>query len=147
MNLNEQDFERVLSLKRTPLFSFLPLDTLLAVSRVLETRHCLAGAEIVSRGAAQDHLGILERGAVEVVSRGGSERLEAPACFGELVLLGEPPLFPRHEEVELSWRILDPVERYWARQKAHPEQYVSGGWGPDSTDALMRRDGREWRLP
>ena len=63
------------------------------------------------------------------------------------VLLGEPPLFPRHEEVELSWRILDPVERYWARQKGSPEQYVAGGWGPESADAMMRRDGREWRLP
>ena len=26
------------------------------------------------------------------------------------VLLGDPPLFPRHEEVELSWQILDPIE-------------------------------------
>ena len=25
------------------------------------------------------------------------------------VLLGDPPLFPRHEEVELSWKILDPI--------------------------------------
>ncbi len=30
------------------------------------------------------------------------------------VLLGEPPLFPRHAEVELSWKILDPFEDYWA---------------------------------
>ena len=30
------------------------------------------------------------------------------------VLLGDPPLFPRHEEVELSWKILDPIEEYWA---------------------------------
>ena len=30
------------------------------------------------------------------------------------VLLGEPPLFPRQEEVELSWKILDPIEAYWA---------------------------------
>ena len=30
------------------------------------------------------------------------------------VLLGDPPLFPRNEEVELSWRILDPIEEYWA---------------------------------
>jgi glucose-6-phosphate 1-dehydrogenase len=63
------------------------------------------------------------------------------------VLLGEPPLFPRHEEVELSWRILDPVERHWARQRGRPEQYAAGGWGPDSAHELMRRDGREWRLP
>ncbi len=63
------------------------------------------------------------------------------------VLLGEPPLFPRHEEVELSWQILDPVEKYWSRQRAAPDQYTSGTWGPASADELMRRDGREWRLP
>ena len=32
------------------------------------------------------------------------------------VLLGEPPLFPRHEEVELSWQILDPIEKFWAQE-------------------------------
>jgi glucose-6-phosphate 1-dehydrogenase len=63
------------------------------------------------------------------------------------VLLGDPPLFPRHEEVELSWQILDPIVRYWERQSSGPEQYASGGWGPHSADELMRRDGREWRLP
>ena len=32
------------------------------------------------------------------------------------VLLGDPPLFPQHEEVELSWKILDPVIEHWATQ-------------------------------
>lgn len=32
------------------------------------------------------------------------------------VLLGDPPLFPRHEEVELSWKILDPIEQYWSAE-------------------------------
>nr|WP_247601930.1 glucose-6-phosphate dehydrogenase [Cellulomonas denverensis] len=62
------------------------------------------------------------------------------------VLLGDPPLFPRHEEVELSWRILDPVEAYWAKQ-GQPEQYRSGTWGPASADRMMERDGRAWRRP
>ena len=30
------------------------------------------------------------------------------------VLIGDPPLFPRQEEVELSWQILDPIEEFWA---------------------------------
>ena len=30
------------------------------------------------------------------------------------VLIGDPPLFPRQEEVELSWQILDPIEDFWA---------------------------------
>uniref|UniRef100_UPI0036705FE2 glucose-6-phosphate dehydrogenase n=1 Tax=Bacillus mobilis TaxID=2026190 RepID=UPI0036705FE2 len=29
------------------------------------------------------------------------------------VLLGDSNLFPRTEEVELSWKILDPIEEYW----------------------------------
>ncbi len=62
------------------------------------------------------------------------------------VLLGDPPLFPRHEEVELSWKILDPIEKYWAGHGA-PEQYRPGTWGPPSADALMARDGRTWRRP
>lgn len=62
------------------------------------------------------------------------------------VLLGDPPLFPRHEEVELSWKILDPIEKFWATQ-GPPEQYRPGTWGPASADALMARDGRTWRRP
>ncbi|MDA4894486.1 MULTISPECIES: glucose-6-phosphate dehydrogenase [Microbacterium] len=63
------------------------------------------------------------------------------------VLLGDPPLFPRHEEVELSWKILDPVEEYWAAQSGPLEQYAPGSWGPASADALLARDGRVWRRP
>ncbi|TMR07558.1 glucose-6-phosphate dehydrogenase [Actinomadura soli] len=60
------------------------------------------------------------------------------------VLIGDPPLFPRQEEVELSWRILDPIEEFWAG-RGGLDQYKSGGYGPDSADELMARDGRTWR--
>jgi len=63
------------------------------------------------------------------------------------VLLGDPPLFPRHEEVELSWKILDPIEEYWATQGGPLEQYSPGSWGPPSADELLARDGRTWRRP
>ena len=62
------------------------------------------------------------------------------------VLLGDPPLFPRHEEVELSWKLLDPVLAHWAK-KGKPEAYDSGTWGPKSADAMLARDGRTWRRP
>lgn len=62
------------------------------------------------------------------------------------VLLGDPPLFPRHEEVELSWKILDPIVNFWEK-KGKPEQYRPGTWGPMSADEMMARDGREWRIP
>jgi glucose-6-phosphate 1-dehydrogenase len=63
------------------------------------------------------------------------------------VLLGDPPLFPRHEEVELSWQILDPVEAYWAKQKEPVQPYISGEMGPVCADEMMQRDGRVWRMP
>ena len=63
------------------------------------------------------------------------------------VLLGEPPLFPRHQEVELSWKILDPFENYWASLQEQPEPYAPGSWGPASADDLLARDGRTWRRP
>ncbi|WP_418276951.1 glucose-6-phosphate dehydrogenase [Isoptericola jiangsuensis] len=62
------------------------------------------------------------------------------------VLLGDPPLFPTREEVELSWKILDPVIAHWAG-KGRPEPYPAGTWGPPSADAMMARDGRTWRRP
>ncbi len=62
------------------------------------------------------------------------------------VLLGDPPLFPRHEEVELGWKILDPILERWD-EEGSPEQYASGGWGPSSAYEMIERDGNTWRRP
>ncbi|WP_245834059.1 glucose-6-phosphate dehydrogenase [Streptomyces aidingensis] len=62
------------------------------------------------------------------------------------VLLGDANLFPRHQEVERSWEILDPVEEYWARH-GRPEPYTAGTWGPKAADEMLARDGRSWRRP
>jgi glucose-6-phosphate 1-dehydrogenase len=62
------------------------------------------------------------------------------------VLIGEAPLFPRHREVEESWRILDPIEQFWAAN-GQPEPYPAGTWGPQSANAMLARDGRTWRRP
>ena len=81
---------------------------------------------------------------------GGSFTEASPEAYERLildVLLGDPPLFPRHEEVELSWKILDPILDYWASARGSPEQYASGTWGPASADAMLARDGRAWRRP
>ena len=80
---------------------------------------------------------------------GGSFTEASPEAYERLildVLLGDPPLFPRHEEVEQSWKILDPILNYWAA-KGQPEQYESGTWGPSSADRMLERDGRSWRRP
>lgn len=62
------------------------------------------------------------------------------------VLLGDANLFPRHQEVERSWEILDPIEEHWERH-GRPEQYPAGTWGPAAADEMLARDGRSWRRP
>ena len=61
------------------------------------------------------------------------------------VLIGDATLFPRNEEVELSWMVIDPLEEYWADTK--PEPYRAGEWGPHGADEMLERDGRVWRRP
>ncbi|TQM04017.1 glucose-6-phosphate dehydrogenase [Pseudonocardia kunmingensis] len=63
------------------------------------------------------------------------------------VLLGEPSLFPVNEEVERSWKILDPVIEHWAEQEQGPDPYPAGSWGPGSADTMLARTGRTWRRP
>lgn len=74
---------------------------------------------------------------------------DSPEAYERLildVLLGEPPLFPRHQEVELSWKILDPIVAFWQEQ-GKPDTYLPGSWGPNSAEAMMEVDGRIWRRP
>jgi glucose-6-phosphate 1-dehydrogenase len=80
---------------------------------------------------------------------GGAFVESSPEAYERLildVLLGDPPLFPQHEEVELSWRILDPILDYWA-EHGRPQAYPSGTWGPESAHEMLARDGRVWRRP
>ena len=80
---------------------------------------------------------------------GGSFVESSPEAYERLildVLLGDPPLFPQHREVELSWEILDPVMDHWARKRTI-DTYEAGTWGPKSADDMLARDGRVWRRP
>ncbi len=82
-------------------------------------------------------------------SYGAAFTESSPEAYERLildVLLGVPSLFPVNAEVELSWRILDPVLEHWAAG-GKPQPYESGTWGPSSADEMLRRTGREWRRP
>ncbi len=61
------------------------------------------------------------------------------------VLLGDATLFPNNAEVEESWRIIDPLEEYWA--STTPHRYRAGSWGPAAADEMLAADGRRWRRP
>ena len=61
------------------------------------------------------------------------------------VLIGDATLFPRNDEVEASWKVIDPLEEFWAGKT--PYLYRAGEWGPKEADEMLARDGREWRRP
>ncbi|ALU73475.1 glucose-6-phosphate dehydrogenase (plasmid) [Rhodococcus erythropolis R138] len=72
---------------------------------------------------------------------------EAPEAHERLirdVLCGDATLFPRREEVETSWRIIDPLLAHWANL-GRPDNYPSGSSGPSSSDRVMSRTSRAWR--
>ena len=82
-------------------------------------------------------------------SYGSSFAEDSPEAYERLildVLLGEPSLFPVNAEVELAWKILDPVLEDWAAS-GKPDPYDSGTWGPSSAFEMVHRLGREWRRP
>jgi glucose-6-phosphate 1-dehydrogenase len=61
------------------------------------------------------------------------------------VLVGDATLFPKSEEVEASWRVIDPLEEFWAGSEPH--LYRAGEWGPKEADEMLALDGRQWRRP
>jgi glucose-6-phosphate 1-dehydrogenase len=61
------------------------------------------------------------------------------------VLLGDATLFPRNEEVDASWIVIDQLEDFWAGTR--PEKYRAGEWGPRGADEMLATDGRVWRRP
>ncbi|ACB09996.1 MULTISPECIES: glucose-6-phosphate dehydrogenase [Thermotoga] len=63
------------------------------------------------------------------------------------VILGDPTLFMRRDDLEVSWELLDPVLKAWENDpiRFSPHVYPAGTWGPREADLLIERDGRKWR--
>ena len=55
-------------------------------------------------------------------------------------------MFPTTQEVDLSWKILDPIEDFWSTL-GQPQPYRSGTWGPQEAVEMLARDGHRWRMP
>ena len=71
----------------------------------------------------------------------GAEPLEAYERLLLDVLRGDPTLSITTEEIELLWRLFDPLLRHPPRPRSYPRH----SWGPD--EALRLPGSRGWRLP
>ena len=63
------------------------------------------------------------------------------------VMVGDPTLFIRADEVEQAWRIVEPILDLWSDDTTPLSRYPAGSWGPREADRLLERDGRRWRSP
>ncbi|HEV8714814.1 MAG TPA: glucose-6-phosphate dehydrogenase, partial [Candidatus Binatia bacterium] len=61
-------------------------------------------------------------------------------------MIGDATLFQRADMVEAGWGVVDPILDVW---KALPPRqfpnYAAGTWEPKEAEALLERDGRQWR--
>ncbi len=60
-------------------------------------------------------------------------------------MLGDQTLFQRADMVETGWSVIEPIQEVWKALPGHFPNYAAGTWGPDAANALIGRDGREWR--
>jgi glucose-6-phosphate 1-dehydrogenase len=73
---------------------------------------------------------------------------ELPDAYQRLLLdamLGDASLFARSDEVEASWRLVDPIQAAWDSDDRPPlDLYEAGNWGPPGAIQWMQRQGRQW---
>lgn len=71
-----------------------------------------------------------------------------PEAYERLILdalQGDASLFTRSDEIELAWRLIDPVIQGLSAAGAPPlEFYEEDSYGPTAAEQLLKRDGFEW---
>ncbi|WP_334186556.1 glucose-6-phosphate dehydrogenase [Noviherbaspirillum sp.] len=60
------------------------------------------------------------------------------------VVRGRLTHFMRRDELEAAWSWADPILAGWKELGEKPQLYTAGSWGPDSSGALLARQGFSW---
>ena len=60
-------------------------------------------------------------------------------------MIGDATLFQRADNIEASWRVVQPVLDAWSSARVPIATYPAGSAGPKEADDLLARDGRAWR--
>lgn len=58
---------------------------------------------------------------------------------------GDRSLFLRSDEVNLAWKVVDPILEKWAEQKDFVHKYAAGTWGPEEVSRLHDTSCHAWR--
>ena len=74
----------------------------------------------------------------------------APEAYERVIhdaLVGDATLFIRSDEVDQSWRIVQPLIDGFDRVAVPLAHYAAGSWGPIEAEALLGEAGDTWRVP
>jgi glucose-6-phosphate 1-dehydrogenase len=78
-------------------------------------------------------------------------KIDTPPPYETLlrdVMIGDPSLFMRADQVEASWQLLMPILEVWSENRpASFPNYAAGSTGPESADALTAVNGHSWLTP
>lgn len=76
--------------------------------------------------------------------------VRVPSAYERLlydVMLGDSTLFSRDDEVETSWKFIEPIQKAWANNPAIKLYgYPAGSWGPEHANDLFDEN-ISWRSP
>ncbi len=77
--------------------------------------------------------------------------IRVPSAYERLlydVMMGDPTLFSRDDEVETAWKFLEPIQKAWAKNPAIKVYgYPAGTWGPEHANDLIEEKDLTWRYP
>ncbi|HEY1006572.1 MAG TPA: glucose-6-phosphate dehydrogenase, partial [Sphingobacteriaceae bacterium] len=80
--------------------------------------------------------------------RTGADR--TPEAYETLLLdaiSGDATLFMRSDQVEEAWDVISSIQEVWTgRDSLDIVNYAAGTWGPETSGALLARDGRVWAV-
>src|SRR5918994_2982695 len=72
---------------------------------------------------------------------------QSPEAYERLIMdamRGDATLFPRDDEVEAQWRIVNPILEHWAQVPGPLPEYEAGSAGPEEAESLLL-PGHRWR--
>ncbi len=73
------------------------------------------------------------------------EKLDAYETLLLDVIEGDRGLFISFDEVDMSWRVVEPLLRAWAEDGRAPHGYPAGSWGPAESERLFESPHQAWR--
>ena len=74
--------------------------------------------------------------------------VDLPEAYQRLLLdcmVGDQTLFTRQDDIEISWQLLTPLLEACEHDKSVPYIYPAGSESFAEADALIEKDGRQWR--